>query len=99
MAEACEVVEVVVAVSDYASIRDMMVLAYGAAHVYDFVVFDGAPTLESVVEVYDEVLSEAHTAVYDSASAGIFVGLWRELTLVNPTFVSALLQYTHLDEV
>lgn len=99
MAETCEVVEVVVAVSDYAGIRDMMVLAYGGARVYDFVVFDGAPALESVVEVHDEVLPEAHTAVYDSASAWVFVGLGREVTLVNSASVSDLLHYVHLDEV
>lgn len=99
MAEACEVVEVVVAVSDYADIRDKMVLAHGTARVYDFVAFDGAPTLGSVVEVYDEVLSEAYTTVYDTASVRSFVGLGREVVLVNSVSASDLLRYVHLDEV
>lgn len=99
MAEACEVVEVVVAVSDYAGIRDKMVLAHGTAHVYDFVVFDGAPTLESVVEVHDEVASEAYTTVYSTASARSFVGLGREAALVNSVSISDLLRYVHLGEV
>ena len=99
MAESCEVVEVVVAVSDYAGIRDEMVLAQATAHTYDFVVFDGAPTLESVVEVHDEVSSEAYTTVYGTASARSFVGLGHEVALVNSVLVSDLLQYVHLDEV